>query len=139
IDADLVKGGVLEVARTPSQLSRLRAFVAEEHAFGEADRELLSAKEAAARIAVAGTLGGTWTPHGARAQPAKLVRGLAETVRQLGVTIHEATPVDEIRPGDGTRPARAVTPYGTVSARYVLRATEGFTAGLRGEKRSWLP
>lgn len=139
IDADLVKGGVLEVARTPAQLSRLRAFVAEEHAFGETDRELLSAKEAAARISVAGTLGGTWTPHGARVQPAKLVRGLAETVRQLGATVYEATPVDEIRPGDGPRPARAITPYGAVSARYVLRATEGFTAGLRGEKRSWLP
>jgi glycine/D-amino acid oxidase-like deaminating enzyme len=139
IEADVVKGGVLEVARTPAQLTRLRAYVTEEHAFGENERELLSARETTARIAVAGALGGTWTPHGARIQPAKLVRGLAETVRRLGVRVCEGTPVDEILPADGGRPARAVTPFGTVTARYVLRATEGFTAALRGEKRSWLP
>ncbi|NED87700.1 FAD-binding oxidoreductase, partial [Streptomyces sp. SID11233] len=33
----------------------------------------------------------------------------------------------------------AVTPYGTVRAPYVLRCTEGFTAGLKGERRTWLP
>ncbi|RSS82708.1 FAD-dependent oxidoreductase, partial [Streptomyces sp. WAC05292] len=31
------------------------------------------------------------------------------------------------------------TPYGTVRAPFVLRCTEGFTASLKGQKRSWLP
>ncbi|MHA6763500.1 NAD(P)/FAD-dependent oxidoreductase [Streptacidiphilus sp. PAMC 29251] len=139
IDADIVKGGVMEVARTPAQLERLKAYVENEHSFGETDQLLLSPAEAAERITVAGTLGGSWTPHGARIQPAKLVRGLARVVEAMGVTVHEGTTVTEIVPGGSGAPAKAVTARGTVSARFVLRATEGFTAALRGEKRSWLP
>jgi Glycine/D-amino acid oxidases (deaminating) len=78
-------------------------------------------------------VGSAWTPHGARLHPVKLVKGLAAAVEALGVTIHEQTPVTEIRPG------HAVTPYGTVRAPYVLRCTEGFTANLKGQKRTWLP
>ncbi|MEZ0089389.1 NAD(P)/FAD-dependent oxidoreductase [Streptacidiphilus sp. EB129] len=139
IDADVVKGGVLEVARTPAQLGRLRGYVDGEHAFGETEVELLDAGKVAARIDVAGALGGSWTPHGARIQPAKLVLGLARVVEAMGVTIHEGTTVTEIVPGGSGAPARAVTARGTVSARFVLRATEGFTSALRGERRSWLP
>ncbi|GAA1951581.1 NAD(P)/FAD-dependent oxidoreductase [Kitasatospora viridis] len=139
IDADQVKGGVLEVARTPAQLARLDAFVAEEHAYGQPEVLRLSAAEASARIAVAGALGGSWTPHGAALHPAKLVRGLAAAVERLGVRIHEGTTVTAIHPARGAAPARAVTARGTVSARYVLRCTEGFTARLPGERRSWLP
>ncbi|MFJ4874009.1 NAD(P)/FAD-dependent oxidoreductase [Streptomyces sp. NPDC088745] len=133
IDADIHRGGVLEVAYTPAQLTRLRAFHAAETAFGEKDRVLLGARDTAARVKVAGAVGSTWTPHGARLHPAKLVTGLADTVEALGVTIHESTPVTEIAP------RRARTPYGTVRAPYVLRCTEGFTPNLKGQKRSWLP
>jgi hypothetical protein len=63
----------------------------------------------------------------------KLVKGLAAVVEALGVVIHESTPVTEIRP------KHAVTPYGTVRAPYVLRCTEGFTASLKGQRRTWLP
>ena len=133
IDADLHKGGVLEVARTPAQLARLRAFHAAEVAFGEQDRELFGAQETARRIRVADAVGSSWTPHGARVHPVKLVKGLAAAVEALGVVIHESTPVTEIRP------KHAVTPYGTVRAPYVLRCTEGFTASLKGQRRTWLP
>ncbi|POX50247.1 FAD-dependent oxidoreductase [Streptomyces sp. Ru71] len=133
IDADLHKGGVLEVATTPAQLARLKAFHAAEAAFGEKDRELYGAEETAERIRVADAVGSTWTPHGARLHPVKLVKGLAAAVEALGVAIHESTPVTEIRP------KHAVTPYGTVRAPYVLRCTEGFTASLKGQRRTWLP
>ncbi|MCZ4096180.1 FAD-dependent oxidoreductase [Streptomyces sp. So13.3] len=133
IDADIVKGGVLEVAHSPAQLARLKAFHAAEVAFGEKDRLLLGAGESAERIRVAGTSGGTWTPHGARIHPVKLLQGLAKAVEALGVVIHESTTVTEIKP------KHAITPYGTVRAPYVLRCTEGFTASLKGQKRSWLP
>ncbi|MGC0339797.1 NAD(P)/FAD-dependent oxidoreductase [Streptomyces sp. SLBN-8D4] len=132
-DAGLHKGGVLEVARTPAQLARLRAFHEHELAYGEKDRELYGARETAERIRVADAVGSSWTPHGARVHPVKLVKGLAAAVEALGVTIHEQTPVTEIRP------KHAVTPYGTVRAPYVLRCTEGFTAALKGQKRTWLP
>ncbi|MFD5918569.1 NAD(P)/FAD-dependent oxidoreductase [Kitasatospora sp. NPDC058201] len=136
VDADLVRGGVLEVARTPAQLARLRAFADAEAAYGPGRVEELSASETRERLRVEGALGGVWSPHGARVQPAKLAAGLAAAVERLGVAVYEGTPVTEIRGGD--RPA-AVTPHGTVTARYVLRATEGFTAGLAGERRTWLP
>ncbi|GLF97112.1 NAD(P)/FAD-dependent oxidoreductase [Streptomyces yaizuensis] len=133
IDADIHHGGVLEVARSPAQAARLAAFHEQERAFGESDRVRYGARETAERIRVAGAVSSTWTPHGARLHPAKLVRGLAGAVAGLGVTIHESTPVT------GIRPRRAVTPYGTVRAPYVLRCTEGFTAGIKGRRRDWLP
>ncbi|MEU1480723.1 FAD-dependent oxidoreductase [Streptomyces sp. NPDC005760] len=132
-DAGLHKGGVLEVARTPAQLARLRAFHEHELSYGEKDRELYGARETAERVRVADAVGSSWTPHGARVHPVKLVKGLAAAVEALGVVIHEQTPVTEIRP------KHAITPYGTVRAPYVLRCTEGFTAALKGQKRTWLP
>lgn len=133
IDADVHKGGVLEVATTPAQWARLRAFHEHEVSYGEQDRELFGARETAERIRVAYAVGSAWTPHGARVHPVKLVKGLAAIVAALGVTIHESTPVTQIRP------KHAVTPYGTVRAPYVLRCTEGFTASLKGQRRTWLP
>nr|WP_211283852.1 FAD-dependent oxidoreductase [Streptomyces antibioticus] len=133
IEADIHKGGVLEVARTPAQLARLKDFHAHELSYGEKDRELYGAGETAERIRVADAVGSTWTPHGARLHPVKLVKGLAAAVEALGVVVHEQTPVTEIRP------KHAVTPYGTVRAPYVLRCTEGFTASLKGQRRTWLP
>ncbi|QES07493.1 FAD-dependent oxidoreductase [Streptomyces venezuelae] len=133
IEADQHRGGVLEVALSPAQLARLKDFHAAELAFGETDREMYGARETAERIRVTGAVGSSWTPHGARLHPVKLVKGLAAAVEALGVTIHESTPVTEIKP------KHAVTPYGTVRAPYVLRCTEGFTASLAGQRRTWLP
>jgi glycine/D-amino acid oxidase-like deaminating enzyme len=133
IEADIHQGGVLEVAYTPAQLARLKDFHTVEIAFGESDRTLQGARETAERVRVHGAVGSTWTPHGARLHPVKLLKGLAAVVEALGVRIHESTPVTEIRP------KHAVTPYGTVRAPYVLRCTEGFTAGIKGARRTWLP
>ncbi|MDG4864136.1 FAD-dependent oxidoreductase, partial [Streptomyces sp. T-3] len=66
IDADIHHGGVLEVAYTPAQLARLKAFHEAEAAYGEKDRLLLGARDTAARIRVLGAVGSSWTPHGAR-------------------------------------------------------------------------
>lgn len=133
IDADIVKAGTLEVAYTPAQLQRLEEYVKTEQSWGETDHVMLSAQEATSRINVANTLGGAHTPHGARIQPAKLVRGLAEVVERLGVTIYEGTTVEEIHPGV------AITANASVRAEVILRATEGFTAQIKGLRRLWLP
>lgn len=133
IDADIIKGGEFTVARNAAQLSRLQAAARAEQAWDETDVELLSASQATSRINVAGTLGAMWHPHCARIQPAKLASGLAAAVEALGVEIYENTRVSEILPN------RAVTPHGMVEAEFVVRATEGFTAGLAGLERTWLP
>jgi glycine/D-amino acid oxidase-like deaminating enzyme len=124
IDCDFVKGGSLTVAQTAPQLARLHA----------APRgELLDLDAAAARVRVAGLRGARFTPHCARVQPAKLARGLAAAVERHGATIYERTAALDVAPG------RVRTPDGTVHARWVVRATEGYTAGLPGLHRALLP
>ncbi len=126
IDADIVKGGSLEVARTAAQAVRLRAGVEEDRCWGIDGIEMLSGPEAAERVRVDQLILGAFNPHCARVQPAKLARGLADVVERLGVTIYEQTPVTEISPG------RAETALGVLRAPVVLRATEGFTARMGG-------
>ncbi|MFB9892731.1 NAD(P)/FAD-dependent oxidoreductase [Planobispora takensis] len=135
IDADIVKGGVTTVSTNAAQDRRLHELIAHSRRWGwtEDDLRLLEPAEREERLRVAGAVNAVWSPHCARIQPAGLVRGLAGTVRALGVEIYERTPVTEIVP----RAAR--TPYGTVRARHVIRATEGFTAGLKQYHRAWLP
>jgi glycine/D-amino acid oxidase-like deaminating enzyme len=124
IECDFVKGGSLTVAQTAPQLERLRA----------AGRgELLDAEQAAARVNVAGLRGARFTPHCARVQPAKLVRGLAAAAERHGATILERTPAEHIEP----RTVR--TPHGSVRARWIVRATEGYTAALPNVQRRLLP
>ncbi|MCW2513096.1 MAG: FAD-dependent oxidoreductase [Mycobacterium sp.] len=133
IEAGIVKGGTLEIARNPAQAKRLAAALAEERAWGVDGLTELTTAEAAQRIRFDGVVAAYHTPHCARIQPAALARGLADVVERLGVQIYEQTPVTEIAAG------RATTPRGTVKAPIVLRATEGFTAALPGLKRRWLP
>ena len=61
------------------------------------------------------------------------MRGLADAVERRGVRIHERTRVTAIAPG------RAVTAHGTVRAEVVVRATEGYTATLAGQRRAVAP
>jgi glycine/D-amino acid oxidase-like deaminating enzyme len=135
IDADLVHNGQLSVALEPAQLQRLRAEIATARAEGLVEHDLreLDAVALAGRVSVDGALGASFTPHVARVHPAKLVLGLARLVEELGVEIHEATTVREIRPGE------AITDAGAVSARWVVRATEGYTSSLRGLRRALVP
>lgn len=133
IDADIKKGGEFTVAYTPAQEKRLRAFAAAEQTWKSTDLELFEAEKAKAKINVANTRAATWHPHAARIQPAKLASGLAAAVERLGVEIYENTRVIEITPH------KLHTTHGTVTADYIVRATEGFTAGLKGLHRLWLP
>ncbi len=132
IDAGAVKGGTLEIARNPAQAVRLAAAIAEERSWG-IDVAELTKDEAAERIRFKGVVSAYHTPHCARIQPARLVRGVAEAAERHGVTIYEDTPVTEIASG------RAVTARGTVRAPIILRATEGFTSALPGLRRTCLP
>ena len=133
IDADIKKGGEFNVAYTPAQEQRLREFAAAEQQWRHTDLELLEATEARAKINVEGTRAAVWHRHCARIQPAKLAAGLAQACERAGVEIYEGTRVVEIAPG------RLRTTHGTVSADRIVRATEGFTAGLKGLRRLWLP
>ncbi len=132
IAADVAPGGTVVLARSEPQLARARQEVAESDRFG-LGTTLLDAAAARDRLAATSVRGGTYTPHCATVQPAKLVRGLARVVEQRGARLFEQTAALAIEPG-AVRTAR-----GTVRARHVVRATEGYTARLRGQRRHYAP
>jgi len=135
IDAEVQKSGLLHVATNEPQEKRLREHLAHlRHAgWGAEDLVELDATELSDRVRIAGARSAQFSPHAARIQPAKLAAGLADVVTRLGVQIFENTLVTEIRPG------AAVTEHGTARAEHVIRATEGFTADLKGDHRKLLP
>lgn len=146
IACDLHLGGTLTVARSALELGRLREHVDGLRAAGLWDRPdgpdgpaLLSAVELAARVRIPGAHGALFDPCCARVQPAALARGLADAVERAGATIVEGTTVTAIEPCRGTVPAVARTDRGDVHARWVVRATEGYTPGLPGERRTLAP
>jgi glycine/D-amino acid oxidase-like deaminating enzyme len=132
LEADIALGGTVTLARSVPQLARAEAEVAEAREFG-LDVDLLDAPAASGLLNATGVLGGTYTPHCAALQPAKLVRGLARLVEDRGARLLEQTRVLRIEAG------QAHTDRGTVRAKVVVRATEGYTARLTGQRRAIAP
>lgn len=135
IQADIRRTDGLTVACTSAQLERMCQTHEEEIAWGTPRTrvELIGGADMRARINVKDAMGALMNHGVARVQPAKLVRGLAAAVERLGMTIWEQTTVTGLEKG------RVHTDRGTVTAPVVVRATEGFTAGLPGHGRKLLP
>lgn len=94
---------------------------------------LLDGEQARERLAATDVLGATYTSHCAAIHPAKLARGLAAVVAARGADIYEHTAATELLPG------RIETTRGTITADVVVRATEGYTPSLRGQRRTIAP
>jgi len=141
IDAHFIQGGTLTFARSEVQAARLRESIAaaRQHGYGPDDVTWLSEAEVGERGSVRGALGATYSPHCARLHPARLVRGLAEVNERLGVKIFENSPVTRLVKRNDAQLAEVLTTQASVHARYVIRATEGFTTTLPGERRSVAP
>lgn len=129
------KAGWLRVATTRAQRERAHEDVAHAHSWGAGpeDHRLIEGEELEQRVRIPGATAGVFSPHAARIDPARLVRGLADVVERLGVTIHEHSEVVAIEPG------RVVTRSGALRSDMVVRATEAFTVELPGERRRFLP
>ena len=152
IDCHWSKGGTIQIARDGVQLARLKAEVDVDAGFGGIDGyQLLDSEQTIARIGATNILGGNFTPHCARVQPALLVRGLAVAVERLGGVIYERTPALRIEPGatapgsrrgnggNGGNGPSVLTAAGVVRARQVIRATEAWTSTLPGSGREVVP
>ena len=135
IDAHYRKGGTIGLARTEAQWRKAHADLeyARSWGLGEEHLRLFDADEAAGRLAATRLCGATYTPDCAVIHPARLVRALATTVERHGGRIHERTRALAVEAG------RVRTDHGTVTADVVVRATEGYTPGLRGEARTLVP
>jgi glycine/D-amino acid oxidase-like deaminating enzyme len=135
IDAHYAQGGYTRVATSQLQAQRLREALAHERSWEQGDDDIawLDRAQARGRIAADGVFGALWTPHCAALHPARLARGLASVVEGRGVVVHEHSRVVSLEPG------RVVTERGSVRARHVVRATEGYTVTLPGMRRALLP
>ncbi|MBE1457425.1 glycine/D-amino acid oxidase-like deaminating enzyme [Nocardiopsis terrae] len=140
IDADIVKGGMRLVAANAAQHERLERQIEylQEWGYWPDDIHMVG-PDHEPRLSVNGAVASGYSPHAARVHPAKLVTGLAGVVEAMGVEIFEDTAVTEIRPRSGSERPAVVTEHGTVHADHVVRATEGFTSTLRGQRRRWRP
>ncbi|MBT8768123.1 NAD(P)/FAD-dependent oxidoreductase [Metapseudomonas boanensis] len=136
IDCHYRKAGVLYcAARYPEQEKRLRAQLADLYTEGlsEADYRWLTPSELSSQLRVSNALGAIHTPHCATIQPARLVRGLARVVEQLGVQLFEQSPATDWRPG------LVRTAQGQLKAQWVVPAVEGYAASLPPLGRYQLP
>ena len=136
IDADFAKGGTISLARNRAQWRSARQEVDDARAWGRDEDELrlLDAKEASRLLDASRTRGATYTPDCAAIHPARLARGLARAVDDTrGGAIYEQTRVRSIAPG------KVRTDHGTVKADVVIRATEGYTPELDGQRRAVVP
>ena len=135
IDCGFAKGGSLRVATSGPQLARIREDLASRRSRGIGDDDAwpVTPEEIRARVRIAEIRGGAYTPHCARVDPARLVRGLAEACERRGVEIFERSPARAIGSG------RVRCDAGAVRADIVVRATESYTTRLPRERRRYLP
>ena len=135
INCDWHQGGSLVFARSLLQQNRAKAEIENWRSwdFPETDYAYLTPSEVSELVAVSNNFGATYTPHVAALNPAKLVRQLARVVELHGAKIYENTRAIRLDPGMVT------TEFGVIRSKFVVRATEGYTPSLQGEKRSIAP
>lgn len=134
IDCGFTPDGTLTVAYSEPQRQRLLAGLAAKHARGitNDDVRLLSADEIEPFVRTPGALAATFSPHCARIDPARLVRGLAVACERRGVVIHEGTAA--LHQAGVVR-----TLFGRVKAPMIVRATESYSVQADGMGRRFLP
>lgn len=135
IDCHYAKGGWLTVAHLPFHAREIQKHIAAKHALGFTEDEYrwLPPEEARNRISIGEAHGAGYARHCAAIHPARLARGLGDVLRRKGVRIYERTPATSLQPG------LVSTDRGQVTASKILRATEGYTASLKGLKRNLMP
>jgi len=121
LDCNLELNGQLVCAVSRRQDRALRA---QHRSFAELgfDIPYLTARDLADRFGGRPYLSALRHPLAATLDPVKLCRSLADRLTDLGVTIHERSPVLAVRPGV---PVQLRCPSGIVRARQVVMATDG--------------
>ncbi|GLY02676.1 MULTISPECIES: FAD-dependent oxidoreductase [Actinoplanes] len=128
IDAEFHEGGALDVATEHHQIADLRA----------APGRFLDRDELAGLVRSPLYRAGAFRETGAAlVHPAKLAWGLRAACLRLGVRVFEHTPVTRLADEGGA--VRATTGMGTVRARQVVLATNGFPSLLRRNRMLTLP
>ncbi|MCI0714359.1 MAG: FAD-binding oxidoreductase [Chloroflexi bacterium] len=87
-------------------------------------------------IELDGVIGATLDPTAGEINGAQLVRGLRPVLVEQGVEIYEQTPVTKIIEG---REIELTTPHGTVRAKAIVLATNGYTGKLGYFRKALFP
>lgn len=134
-DIESARGGWMQIARSESELERLKEHIEADRQWGLVEEEirLLTAEETRDRVNVPGVHGSIFSPYSVRCNPALLVYAIAELCEDLGVTIYENSRVVGV--DDGV----CATTRGSVGGDLVVLATEAYTTALPGRKRQLLP
>ncbi len=139
IDCGWHKGGTLSFASSQLQLQGIKETIEMSRAFGYDDSFMayLSPDQAEDRVRIHGSHGASYSPHCAALHPAQLVDGLVTQLLTRNVQFFGSTQVTEINPHQIT----ANTSKGTVviDAKWIVRATEGFTARMKQYRRDVAP
>ncbi|MBN9606610.1 MAG: FAD-dependent oxidoreductase [Actinomycetales bacterium] len=133
IACDYAKAGTVVWARSPVQARAGRAEVEAARTFGTDELEFWEPGDPRLGAGVSRLDGAVFDPACARLHPAKLVRGLADSLERRGALIHEGTAVT------GWEPGRVHTEHGAVRAERIVLATEAYTARFRATRRRILP
>ncbi|MFA7497738.1 MAG: FAD-dependent oxidoreductase [Leucobacter sp.] len=124
LDVDFERNGALEVANEHYQLEWLGQS-------DDPDVVTLDADDARARINSPTFLGAEYSPHeNANLHPAKLAVELARHASEIGVEIHERTPVSDLQ-GSADGPIVLTTERGRVVAGRVALCTNVFPSLLK--------
>jgi glycine/D-amino acid oxidase-like deaminating enzyme len=97
------------------------------------DLMYLNREETLQQLGATDVLGGTFTPHCAAINPYLLVQELVHYLEKNRVLFFRNSPVIEMSPGI------IRTRTGSVRAPITIRATEGYTRTIRGQKRTLAP
>ncbi|SMQ74220.1 FAD-dependent oxidoreductase [Agreia sp. VKM Ac-1783] len=129
------KGGWLQVARSDSEQARIEHYVEKSRSWGVAEKDLrlLSATEAEEHVRISHTTGAIYSQHGYTVDPARMMCELMMLAISAGVVLRAPARASEIGPGQ-LRVGRH-----TIRARWIVVATEGYTARERGQRRAMLP
>lgn len=143
IECGWTKAGTITLARNAPQAARIADDVADarRHGLGEEFLRHLTRDEIESRIRVPDVVDATYSPECATVDPLALCVGLVHAVKAAGVVIHGESRLVGHDIGPSAHRLDVDTPDGRaeVSCDWVLRATEGFTARLRGHRRDVAP
>lgn len=139
IDCDWAKSGTLTVATNTVQRRRLHESIDTQRGYGldETDVRWIDSEELRPRVSVDRALGAMFSPHCAALHPMKLVDGLVRHATSIGVRI--ATGYDVAAIDENGVVVRNNGSSMRIDADWVVRATEGYTPHLRGERRAVIP
>jgi glycine/D-amino acid oxidase-like deaminating enzyme len=134
IECGFIHDGTITVAYSAPQRERLLAGLAAKHRRGISDSDIrrLTPDELTHFVRTPHSTAATFSPHCARIDPARLVRGLADACERRGVTIHEGTAAV-------VQHSKARTLHGAVTASTIVRATESYSVQADGWARRFLP